>query len=71
MRHDKRNQGTLKFGDRNAQDQIIPVALEVLLVRNLRNKSRSRGITEIGVSDRQVLGFLSRAVVYPERLIHD
>ena len=27
--------GTLKFGIRNAQDQIIPVALDVLLVRNL------------------------------------
>ena len=27
--------GSLKFGVRNAQDQVIPVALEVLLVRNL------------------------------------
>ena len=27
--------GTLKFGIRNAQDQIIPVALEVLLVCNI------------------------------------
>ena len=27
--------GTLKFGNRNAQDEIIPVALEVLLVRGL------------------------------------
>ena len=27
--------GTLKFGIRNAQDQVIPVALEVLLVRDL------------------------------------
>ena len=42
--------GTLKFDVRNAQDQIIPVALEVLLVRNLGANVFSVGaLTEKGV----------------------
>ena len=42
--------GTLKFGIRNAQDKIIPVALEVLLVRDLgANISSVGALTKKGV----------------------
>ena len=51
--------GTLKFGVRNAQDQIIPVALEVLLVRNLGANTFSVGENQSmdpAVSDQNCCG---------------